>query len=99
MGNLVKPEGRERDRFVAEVVIAWVLTVFGAFWLCVFDVLLSGEQCSHRTWDVRTTRMGERVTSQAVLVLVLLTCRKLAQYAKIDDFLVSFSVLGHGEYV
>ncbi len=55
MGNLVKPEGRERDRFVAEVVIAWVLTVFGAFWLCVFDVLLSGEQCSHRTWDVRTT--------------------------------------------
>ncbi len=43
--------------------------------------------------------MGERVTSQAVLVLVLLTCRKLAQYAKIDDFLVSFSVLGHGEYV
>lgn len=47
-------EGRERDRFVAEVVIAWVLTVFGAFWLCVFDLLLSRAQCNHRAWDART---------------------------------------------
>lgn len=54
LGNLVKPEGRERDRFVAEVVIAWVLTVFGAFWLCVFDLLLSRAQCNHRAWDART---------------------------------------------
>lgn len=39
-------------------------------------------------------RMGERVTSRACA-----TCKKLAQYAKIDDFLVAFSVWGHGEYV